>query len=386
MNFQIQYEKQTVQLPNCVPELTDIKKSIEQNFALKPESYTISYLDIDSDPIDIQDADDLAVCILEFTETSKIEETVTLVVNGGEKDLEFDLIDDKVSQVSEQVMSVVESKLSEMETRMSELIESKLKESSSDKKKKADAKKKEKDAEKKKQEKKKAEAKKAAEKAAEKQMMEIVKKTMDEWKANEEKEKKRQQEEAEKALIHNGYICDGCDQKIKGIRYHSLGKDDYDLCEKCEPTMHKDHLMIRIATPDLELPLAVSAFIQYQKALGEVVADWNHEGSRKGENWYQSEGKLFVNSTADKPRIEMGKVVREETKVEEIPEKSVLEEMAEKLNAAKGDKKLFRTIAKEILSTSGVDKDLVNEIIKNPGKKITEIVKNMKPKVDEKTA
>jgi hypothetical protein len=77
------------------------------------------------------------------------------------------------------------------------------------------------------------------------------------------------------------------------------------------------------------------------------------------------------------------KVVLKEKKA---PETSVLEQMAEKLNAAKGDKKLFRTIAKEMLSTSGIDKDFVNEIIKNPGMKISEIVKNMKPKVDEKTA
>merc|ERR1739845_74393 len=54
---------------------------------------------------------------------------------------------------------------------------------------------------------------------------------------------------------------------------------------------------------------------------------------------------------------------------------------------AKGDKKLFRSLAKEMLSNEAVDKKLVNEIIKNPGKKIKEIVKNFldaSVKVEEK--
>jgi flagellar biosynthesis GTPase FlhF len=166
-------------------------------------------------------------------------------------------------------MSVVESKLSEMETRMSELIESKLQECITEKKKQAETKKKEKAAKKKEQEKKKAEAHKAAEKAAEKKMVEIMKKTMDAWKANEEKAKKRQQEEAEKALIHDGYICDGCDQPIKGIRYHSLGMHDYDLCEKCQPNMHKDHLMIRIATK--EQAGAALGFVHFKDNLKKMM-------------------------------------------------------------------------------------------------------------------
>jgi hypothetical protein len=56
---------------------------------------------------------------------------------------------------------------------------------------------------------------------------------------------------------------------------------------------------------------------------------------------------------------------------------TLIEEMAKKLNEAKGDKKLFRTLAKEMLTNPNVDKNLVKEIIKNPGKKIADIAKDM---------
>merc|ERR1712032_1230494 len=50
--------------------------------------------------------------------------------------------------------------------------------------------------------------------------------------------------------VHHGIICDVCKvSPIKGIRFKSLIKEDYDLCEKCEKTNNVDHPMIRFRKP-----------------------------------------------------------------------------------------------------------------------------------------
>jgi len=50
--------------------------------------------------------------------------------------------------------------------------------------------------------------------------------------------------------VHHGIICDVCRvSPIKGIRFKSLIKEDYDLCEKCEKTNNVDHPMIRFRKP-----------------------------------------------------------------------------------------------------------------------------------------
>merc|ERR1712048_1485429 len=46
----------------------------------KSADYTISYLDNDNDPIAIEDDDDLSVCVLEFSEMSKIDDFIRLLV------------------------------------------------------------------------------------------------------------------------------------------------------------------------------------------------------------------------------------------------------------------------------------------------------------------
>merc|ERR1711896_33287 len=162
MNFNIEYNKKIFELTNISPELNVIKAAIEHHFSLKQGAYTLSYLDIENDPIAVEDEDDLAVCILEFSEMSKIDDCVNLMIkdkNSGiprrrdtpkgsrensprltqshassqsfvrvaqesviltePKEVNFETmsqvsIDDAVSRVSEKVMSITESKISEM--------------------------------------------------------------------------------------------------------------------------------------------------------------------------------------------------------------------------------------------------------------------------------
>jgi len=80
MNFQIEYLNKITKLENASPEYETLSKLIEKDFGLKSGEYTLSYLDIDNDPIAIEDEDDLAVCILEFSEMSNIDEPVKLLV------------------------------------------------------------------------------------------------------------------------------------------------------------------------------------------------------------------------------------------------------------------------------------------------------------------
>jgi len=51
-------------------------------------------------------------------------------------------------------------------------------------------------------------------------------------------------------VVHYDIICDVCEQgPIIGTRFKCFQCADYDLCEKCEKTNHKEHLMLRICTP-----------------------------------------------------------------------------------------------------------------------------------------
>merc|ERR1712178_140209 len=54
-----------------------------------------------------------------------------------------------------------------------------------------------------------------------------------------------------KKAVHYGVICDVCDKIIVGTRFKSFHHPDYDLCEKCEPYHHREHLMIRITEPQV---------------------------------------------------------------------------------------------------------------------------------------
>lgn len=51
--------------------------------------------------------------------------------------------------------------------------------------------------------------------------------------------------------VHPNIVCDVCDGTIRGHRYKCLQCHDYDLCMRCEAKFrHKDHLVVRIPTPE----------------------------------------------------------------------------------------------------------------------------------------
>jgi hypothetical protein len=60
-----------------------------------------------------------------------------------------------------------------------------------------------------------------------------------------------EKEKEKKKVVHHGFICDGCDGPIKGIRYRCSKRDDYDLCEECEAKHSKTlpHPMLKIRHP-----------------------------------------------------------------------------------------------------------------------------------------
>merc|ERR1711976_31441 len=87
MNFIIEKDNQQLTLNNITPMLSDLKLEAEKFFSVAPGSYKVSYLDIDNDPIAVEDDDDLAVCILEFSEMSKIDEPVHLILESVDKSI-----------------------------------------------------------------------------------------------------------------------------------------------------------------------------------------------------------------------------------------------------------------------------------------------------------
>ena len=160
MNFIVEYNKNSLALKDVKPDLTLLKEQIETLFSLKPLSYKLCYLDTEEDPIMVEDDDDLAVCILEFSEASKVDDPVKLLVMAEDaqkspvlsprgsfkkiaksdimdKDLIVDLdkketlteskFNDNESVISEKVISTIESRLTEtIDKKMEDLFNEKV--------------------------------------------------------------------------------------------------------------------------------------------------------------------------------------------------------------------------------------------------------------------
>lgn len=56
--------------------------------------------------------------------------------------------------------------------------------------------------------------------------------------------------ESSSESVHRGITCDNCGvHPIVGIRFKSMMKEDYDLCESCESSVGLDHSFIRFRKP-----------------------------------------------------------------------------------------------------------------------------------------
>merc|ERR1719461_2245310 len=66
----------------------------------------------------------------------------------------------------------------------------------------------------------------------------------------EEAQEAVQQEFSPEPVIHRGITCDGCDMSpIVGVRYKSVMRANYDLCEKCEVNHDPNDPLIKIKVP-----------------------------------------------------------------------------------------------------------------------------------------
>lgn len=83
----------------------------------------------------------------------------------------------------------------------------------------------------------------------------------------------RNAESAEDLPLHSNVVCDVCDDTIRGHRYKCLQCFNYDLCMRCESRMrHKDHLMVRIPTPDVSRRSPFRLFEKLRSYASEVGA------------------------------------------------------------------------------------------------------------------
>lgn len=83
----------------------------------------------------------------------------------------------------------------------------------------------------------------------------------------------RNESAGEDLPLHSNVICDVCDDTIRGHRYKCLQCFNYDLCMRCEGRMrHKDHLMVRIPTPDVSRRSPFRLFEKLRSYATEVGA------------------------------------------------------------------------------------------------------------------
>lgn len=76
-------------------------------------------------------------------------------------------------------------------------------------------------------------------------------KTMDKHSFSRDKYEIRSNEKEREKHYYTGYICDGCDQDIFGIRYNCAVCKDFDFCEKCEAKFgfQHGHPLLKIKDP-----------------------------------------------------------------------------------------------------------------------------------------
>merc|ERR1711862_790224 len=137
MNFIVTKDTEELKIFDMTPTYDALSSIITGHFGLKG-AWTVSYVDVEGDHIAIEDDDDLEVCIFEFSEMSKIDEPVQLVIeefgkvtkkksksftdlNSNDvennklpkmkKEVVAKVADDNVSQISEKVASMLDSKI-----------------------------------------------------------------------------------------------------------------------------------------------------------------------------------------------------------------------------------------------------------------------------------
>lgn len=71
--------------------------------------------------------------------------------------------------------------------------------------------------------------------------------------------------------VHTNIVCDVCDETIRGHRYKCMQCFNYDLCMRCESRFrHKDHMMIRIPTPEVNRRTPFRLFEKIRSFVAEV--------------------------------------------------------------------------------------------------------------------
>merc|ERR1719317_1250291 len=68
--------------------------------------------------------------------------------------------------------------------------------------------------------------------------------------------------------VHHGITCDGCDvSPIVGVRYKSVLRADYDLCEECEKDHDPKDPLIKIKTPVQEMDV-LPGLSEFRRSIG----------------------------------------------------------------------------------------------------------------------
>ncbi|XP_055640529.1 protein ref(2)P isoform X2 [Toxorhynchites rutilus septentrionalis] len=99
----------------------------------------------------------------------------------------------------------------------------------------------------------------------------------------------------EDVSVHTNIVCDVCDDTIRGYRYKCMQCYNYDLCMRCEANFrHKDHLMLRIPSPDVYRRTPSRLFEKLRSKVADMSAsnqDVDYENCKRSKRHHRRHSK-----------------------------------------------------------------------------------------------
>lgn len=195
-----------------------------------------------------------------------------------------------------------------------------------------------------------------------------------------------------KNFCHSSVVCDGCERfPIIGIRFKCFECPDYDLCQECEKTEHKHHVMLRIPQPknltallqgknenivqldinNIPEPINIT---QNGNLLRESQMTWNTQTETKAET--KSEEELIPSETLTNTETETKTEPERETESQTQRIFDVLKDL--EISSETQSKNDFKHKLKTVTKNLFIQKDFFATVLSKPEKNIPNIISHVK--------
>jgi len=99
------------------------------------------------------------------------------------------------------------------------------------------------------------------------------------------------EEEFDNVVVHKGVVCDVCEMNpIRGIRYKSTLRPNYDLCENCEPAHDPNDPLIKFKKPISEID-TLPGVSEFSRAVGNRGRHFGRRGRGRGWRMFRGCGR-----------------------------------------------------------------------------------------------